>query len=221
MPGSLPFASSIFISPPSPITVPIVSKKSDSITESTTASAVAVPSTEKKSNEKAPTRPKSGVSTTPSGIAAIPFPQIDRSFASFTMTASTVETTIPISKAPLTRRATSAALRASPTTNTPIGHVVSSPASESGVAPVFVTTPAFTRPISAMKAPMPMPIARFRSIGMAFRIASRTPVSTSTVIRRPSTTMTPMACGNDSPFAATSEKATKALSPNPAASANG
>ena len=33
--------------------------------------------------------------------------------------------------------------------------------------------------------------------------------------------MTPMACGNDSPFAATSEKATKALSPSPAASANG
>ena len=86
MPGSRPSMSSIFISPPRPIAVPIVSKKSDSITESTTAIAVAVPSTEKKSNENAPTSPKSGVSTTLSGIAAILLPQIDRSFASFTMT---------------------------------------------------------------------------------------------------------------------------------------
>ncbi len=89
------------------------------------------------------------------------------------------------------------------------------------MAPVFVTTPAFTRPISAMNAPMPIPIARLRSIGIAFRTASRTPVRTRTVMTTPSTTMTPIACGNESPFAATSVKATKAFSPNPAASANG
>jgi len=42
MPGSRPFESSIFISPPRPIAVPIVLKKSDSITESTTANANAI-----------------------------------------------------------------------------------------------------------------------------------------------------------------------------------
>ena len=201
--------------------MPIVSKKSDSITESTTASAVAVPSTEKKSNENAPTSPKSGVSTILSGIAAMPLPQIDRSFASLTMMASTVETKIPISRAPLTLRATSAALSASPTTKIPIGHVVSSAASPSGVGPVLVTTPAFTSPISAMNAPMPIPIARLRSIGIAFRTASRTPVRTRIVMMTPSTTITPIACGNESPFAATSVNATNAFSPSPAASANG
>ena len=80
---------------------------------------------------------------------------------------------------------------------------MSSPASESGVAPWFVTTPAFTSPISAMNAPMPIPIARFRSIGIAFRIISRTPVRTRIVIRMPSTTITPIACGNVRPLPAT------------------
>ena len=89
------------------------------------------------------------------------------------------------------------------------------------MAPVLVTIPAFTRPISAMNAPMPIPMARFRSIGIAFRTASRTPVSTSTVMTRPSTTITPIACGNESPSAATSVNATNAFSPSPAASANG
>jgi hypothetical protein len=57
--------------------------------------------------------------------------------ASFTMIARTVETKIPISRGPLDLRATSAALNASPTTKIPIGHVVSSPARPSGVGPVL------------------------------------------------------------------------------------
>ena len=98
--------------------MPIVSKKSDSITERTAAIAVAVPSAEMKSNENSPTSAKSGDATTSSGIDAIPLGQIPRSFSSFTMIAKIVEAKMPISNAPLTFRATSAALSESPTTNT-------------------------------------------------------------------------------------------------------
>ena len=102
-----------------------------------------------------------------------------------------------------------------------MGHVVRSGISESGVAPVFVTTPAFTRPISAMNAPIPIPMARLRSMGIALMIASRTPVSTKIVMRMPSVTMTPIACGNVSLSPSTSVNATNAFNPSPAASANG
>jgi hypothetical protein len=40
-----------------------------------------------------------------------------------------------------------------------------------------------------------MPIARFRSIGIAFITASLNPVSTRAAMTRPSRTMTPMASG--------------------------
>ncbi len=121
----------------------------------------------------------------------------------------------------MTRRATRTDPIVSPTTKTAVFHVVSSDASDSGVAPVFVTTPALTSPIRAMNAPIPIPIARLRSIGIAFRIISRTLVSTRIVIRTPSATITPIAWGNVSPSAATSVNATNAFSPRPAAKANG
>ena len=66
-----------------------------------------------------------------------------------------------------------------------------------------------------------MPIARFRSTGIASMIISRTFVSTSTVMMTPSRTITPMASGQDRPSWPTSVKATNPLSPSPAASANG
>ena len=72
-----------------------------------------------------------------------------------------------------------------------------------------------------MKSPIPIPIASLRSCGIALITASRKPTSTSAVMTRPSTTITPMASGQLSLSAPTSEKATKALSPRPAASANG
>ena len=68
---------------------------------------------------------------------------------------------------------------------------------------------------------MPIPIASFRSIGIASMIISRRPVSTRTVIRRPSITITPIASGQVRPSCPTSVNATNALSPRPAASANG
>ena len=56
---------------------------------------------------------------------------------------------------------------------------------------------------------------------MALMTASRKPTSTSTAMISPSTTMTPIASGQLRRSAPTSEKATKALMPRPAASANG
>ena len=85
----------------------------------------------------------------------------------------------------------------------------------------LITIPASTSPMIVMKRPMPIPMASLRSWGMALMTASRKPTSTSTVIARPSTTMTPIASGQLSRSAPTSEKATKALIPRPAASANG
>ena len=67
---------------------------------------------------------------------------------------------------------------------------------------------------------MPTPIARFRPSGTAFIIASRRPTTTSSVMTRPSMTITPIASAGDMPRAG-SEKATTAFSPRPAARANG
>ena len=60
IPGRRPSASSIFASPPIPITVPIVSKKSDSITEITIAAAVQKPSELKNPKLNFPTSEKFG-----------------------------------------------------------------------------------------------------------------------------------------------------------------
>ena len=68
-----------------------------------------------------------------------------------------------------------------------------------------------------MNMPIPMPIARFRSMGIAFTTISRTFVSTRTVMTRPSMTITPIACGNDSLSAPTNVNATNAFRPRPAA----
>ncbi len=145
-----------------------------------------------------------------------------RCFTSFTIVAATVVAMIPISNAPFTRRATSALVTRRPNANSArlqvwnFGTIVRI----GGFAPA-TTTPAFTNPINAMNRPMPMPIARFRSIGIALRISSRTPVSTKIVIRTPSATITPIACGHVRPSVPTNVNATNALRPSPAAIANG
>ncbi len=68
---------------------------------------------------------------------------------------------------------------------------------------------------------MPTPMARFSATGIACMIASRKPVSTSTVIASPSTSTTPIAAVHGSLSAATSWKATTALIPMPEAIASG
>ena len=71
--------------------------------------------------------------------------------------------------------------------------------------------------MKAMKRPIPIAIAFFRSSGIASMIFSRVPVSTRIVTAMPSTTIRPMAAGNDSPSFATRLNATTALRPSPGA----
>jgi hypothetical protein len=73
--------------------------------------------------------------------------------------------------------------------------------------------------MKAMNRPMPTPIACFIGCGMAFMIASRSPVTTSTQIRMPSRTTRPIA--SDQLISGASWKATTALRPSPAAMASG
>ena len=79
--------------------------------------------------------------------------------------------------------------------------------------------PASARPMIVRKKPMPTAIAVFSCGGMASNTARRKPVSTSTVMSRPSSTTRPMISGQDSWVAA--KTATIALMPRPVASANG
>ena len=72
IPGSRPRVSSIFASPPIPITVPTVSKKSDSITEITIASAVQNPRALTNPKEKLPINEKFGAAASLCGQAAEP-----------------------------------------------------------------------------------------------------------------------------------------------------
>ena len=79
------------------------------------------------------------------------------------------------------------------------------------------TMPALSKPMKAMKSPMPMAIAFLRSSGIASMTFARKPVSTKTVTAMPSTTMSPIAAGYESPSPATRPKATVALIPRPGA----
>ena len=71
--------------------------------------------------------------------------------------------------------------------------------------------------MKAMKSPIPIAIAFFRSSGIASMIRSRMPVRTRIVTAIPSTTTSPIAAGKDSPSPATRLNATTALSPRPGA----
>jgi hypothetical protein len=202
--------------------VPIVSKKSDSITARIAAVAVASPSTSNTPKLKLPNNEKSGVLTILSGITAIPCSNTAESPNPwFTMIANTVVARMPISSPPFTVRTTSVDVMARPTTNTRTWRFERFGFSVIRVASLFTTIPPLTNPMIARNNPIPIPIARLRSMGMAFRTASRNPVSTRSVMIAPSITMTPIACGHVRPNVATSENVTNAFSPSPAAIANG
>ena len=101
---------------------------------------------------------------------------------------------------------------------TKIGQVVRWPSVTIGASPGGETTiPADSRPMNAMKRPMPIAIAFFRSSGIASMIRSRIPVRTRSVTAMPSTTIRPIAAGKDSPSPATRLNATTALRPSPGA----
>jgi hypothetical protein len=108
-----------------------------------------------------------------------------------------------------------------PATKIAIGHVLSFGASATTVPSPLITMPASTSPMIVMNRPIPMAIASLRSCGIALITASRKPTSTSALMITPSATITPIASGQPRRSAPTSEKATNALMPRPAASANG
>ena len=198
--GSLPSSSSNPASSPSATAVPIVSKKSDSITANTGTIAAQKPRVEKNPNEKSPSRLKSGVAVTESGSCAIPGPsgsQIALSPQTPLMIAAiTVVATIAIRSPPFVFLTTRIEESASPIANVSIRSVVKSVVRPSGGLPGPCTTmPAFTSPMIMRNRPMPIAIARLRSIGIAFNTALRNPVRTRRVIRSPSTTITPIASG--------------------------
>ena len=89
------------------------------------------------------------------------------------------------------------------------------------VASFFTTTPAFCRPIKAIKSPIPALIAVLTDLGIESTIASRTLKSVSRMNIIPSISTAVNANCHDYPIPSTTEKAKNAFSPIPGASANG
>src|SRR5690606_16186066 len=211
--GSSPFSSRYPAWEPTPMSVPIVSKKSVSIRLITTRIAVRMPSSVKYPNETSPISEKSGPLNGSSGILAT---------SPGTMKATTVDAMMPQKIAALTFIAIRTIVTTNPTTATKIGHVlrcdmsIRPNGSPSGV-PKNVISPAFLRPRKRMNAPIPTLMAFFRTIGTISSTYLRTPVTTSKVMIRPSVTTTPIASGNVNPMLPSSVQATTALMPNPGA----
>ena len=210
--------------PPTPTTVPIVSKKSLSMIEKVARAAVTTPSLPTNPKSSRPKVEKSGARTMAVGRRAAPgvakpCQPAKRPLAAI---ARTVVRTMPSSSAPGTRRAMNQAVRTKPQRKTRIGRPRNSPKPTGrGLEAGFTTKPDVKNPMKAMKSPIPTPIARLRPSGTASSTASRNRVSTRRVMTSPSTKMTVMAWGQVSPRDATSSNATTALSPMPGASANG
>ncbi len=115
--------------------MPIVSKKSDSMTDRIAAIAVQKLSTLNTLKLKLPTRSKLGDATMSAGIWAIPFVHTSLSPQTMLMTiATSVPKAMPIRIAPRTFLATNAAVRASVMKNTRIRSVVRSGAIVTGCA---------------------------------------------------------------------------------------
>ena len=172
------------------VIVPMVSKKSASISVKTSSSAATTPTDSNEPNRlNWPSVPKSGSSMILSGSAgtfrlqpvgllgAGPTP---KSPIASTMIASTVVATIEIRIAPLTLRTHSAITRTRPiakTSDRPAVRAIRSGPSWTGTV-VFAasgirrTKPASTKPISAMNRPMPTEIAIFSWAGTAWKTAS-------------------------------------------------
>jgi hypothetical protein len=125
-------------------------------------------------------------------------PQLLMSAAELMITATTVMVTMLIRIAPLTLRAISPMVSSTPRQKTSTGQPVSEPVAPNCTGTVVfatsgmrLTKPASTKPMKAMKSPMPTPMACFSGCGMAFMTASRSPVRTSTQMITPSMTHQP------------------------------
>ena len=222
---------------PIAVTVPTVSKKSDSNRVKTRR--ITVISGTRSSDPKRlnwPKREKSGVATICSGIAGTfkfqpfgftapvaplksgPIFRVD-SIA----IAAMVAMIIPMRIAPFTFFTIKPIVRNSPRAKTTIGQPTRVPPSPrvtgTGPVPVRRTNPASTKPISAMKSPIPTEIAIFNWAGTALNTAVLNPVRTRMVIIIPSRTINPIASAQV--ICDAIPTATKVFRPKPVAIANG
>ena len=114
-------------------------------------------------------------------------------------------------------------VRNRPKAKTTTGHPTSSPllprVTGTGPVPVRRTKPASTRPMRAIKRPIPTEIAILSCVGTARKTAVRNPVRTKTRMMIPSRTTRPIASAHVI-FEAI-PTATKVLRPRPVASASG
>ena len=216
MPGTEPSGSARPASAAMPVTVPIVSKKSDSMIAKIVRTAVRNPSLVKAWNGSwtpSPIVEKFGAIVNCDGIEVTP-----------AMSATIVVIAMLMIRAARTFSANSATVIARPSRNTNwpavVGNasVTSVPSqnpsvAESGAQPETISPP-LAKPMNRMNRPMPTPIERLSANGTAFMIASRRPTRTRTVMTTPSMTMTPIAPFASRPLAV-SVKATIALIPSP------
>ena len=132
--------------------------------------------------ENSPNVSRSGTPTRSSGklgvVSAQPKGLSSPPMAASRTKATIAVTTIEIRIAPLTLRTHRAISRASPAAKTSTGHPESSPPSPSCTGTVVcaasgmrVTNPASTKPISAMKRPIPTEIATLSCVGTAWKTA--------------------------------------------------
>ncbi|XYX71183.1 hypothetical protein ACAD37_02068 [Clavibacter nebraskensis] len=140
-----------------------------------------------------------------------------------TTMAMSVVATMPMRSAPGTRRAMSTPMITRPRMKTTVGSEAMEPsiprASGEAGTPVPRTKPESTKPMNAMKRPMPTVMAVLSSRGTARKIRVRSPVVASSTITRPLMTTRPIASGHvTSPTTLT---ARNELMPRPAANANG
>ena len=119
--------------------------------------------------------------------------------ASFQVAAARAAASIPRSTAPFTLLCQSTAITERPRRATRASGLEMRPTVTGTPEPGF-TRPAFTKPMNAMKAPIPTLIACLSSMGMTSIMYSRRPRATSSVIMRPSQNMTPIAVCQLSPI---------------------
>lgn len=236
MRGKLPFSSASCASRESPVMVPIASKKFVNSSVKTSMMTVTTP-TLPKSKLTAPTRPRSGIANglpCRTGSVRLQPPGFsDPSSANFgpifqiasTITAMSVPLTSPMRMPPLTFFATRMPVSTSVTTKMTVGIVAIKPTPDGPSPtggddwPVESTKPEFTKPMNAMKKPMPTVIASLSCTGTASKIIRRRPVAASSTMSRPLMMTIAIASGQVTSW--TTENARNALMPRPAANANG
>ena len=218
----------------SPVIEPMASKKFVNTRVNTSIVAARTPICwNPPTRSKAPMRPKSGSATTccgnsgaerfqPSGSGSTGSPTVPSFANAWMMIAATVATMMPMRMPPGIRRATRMPMSTSAKTKTSVGRDPIDPSWPSwtgGPAGVRVTKPALTKPMKAMKSPMPTVMAIFSACGTALKIAVRMPVAPRTTMMMPLMITSPIASAQVTSW--TTETARKLFIPRPAARPKG